>query len=379
MTLLTNFRHMLVSAVVLAASLPAQGQSMTDAFDKLDSDEFRQELDRARRCASAGDFICSDRSFAAASRLAATPQDKAALQQAITHAAGKKQDAANIVNEQEELSAQQAQESRARQRQQRVAAQARTREKERAEAEEEQRAAQARTAGVEQILQSQARVATEISRANREIQAARAVDQAEQAARRRAAEQERQANARERDRVKDQQLANASEQTAQRRQEEQRERAAAQRRADAEAQTRRDQLLAQQRAEHEEELRQKRAAERAEREAKVAAERAAEQEAKKRYLVEMIRGIRLKATKCPDGAGHYYATGSRPNIKPETVSCIDVRYEARCVTSNAVSRGVAQNYIGMSGCFGDTYQIEPKPACAVGEVEIKVTDVQPCS
>lgn len=373
------FRPLLIIACLLSASLPAKAQSMTDAFDKLDRDEFAQILEKANRCASAGDFICSDKSFAAAARLAGNQKDRNALAQAIAQVERHKREVADAAGEQEQLSSRQAQESRSRQRQQRLAEKARLQEAERADAAAERRAAQARSADLAQILQSQARVAADLSRANRDIVAARAGDQAEQAARRRAADQERQASAHARDRVRDQQLASASEQAANRRLEEQRERAAAQRKTEDEARARRDQLLAQQRTEREEALRQRREAERAQREAKLAAERAAELEGRKRYLAEMIRGVHLRASKCPDGAGHYYATGTRPRVRPEAVSCIDVHYEARCPASNAVSRGVAHNYVGMSGCFGDTYQIEPKPACSVSEVTITVADVQPCS
>jgi hypothetical protein len=374
-----SLAYLLISAFALLTSFAAHGQSMSDAFDKLDSDEFGQILEKARKCAAVGNFICSDKSFAAAAKLAANQRDRTALQQAITQATEKKQAATEIASEQEELSTRQAEESRSRQRQQRVADKARIKEAERADIEAERQAAQARSSAIAQILQSQARVSAELTRTNRDIAMARASDQAEQAARRRAAENERQASARERSQVKDQQIASANEQAARRLQDEERKRAATQRKAEDEARTAREQLLAQQRIEREEATRQRREVERAQREAKVVAERAAEQEGKKRYLAEMLRGVQLKASKCPDGAGHYYANGTKPRVKSEAVSCIDVHFEASCPASNAVSRGIAHNFVGMSGCFGDTYQIEPKPACSVSEVRVSVTAVQSCS
>ena len=110
------------------------------------------------------------------------------------------------------------------------------------------------------------------------------------------------------------------------------------------------------------------------------AEQAAQQQAEQAYLKKVAAGVKLVATKCPDNEGHYYATGSMPKIRPEVVGCIDVHYQAICPGSRIAIEGVAKNFIGMSGCFGDTYQIAPKPACAVKDVPIRVVDVRPgCS
>lgn len=107
------------------------------------------------------------------------------------------------------------------------------------------------------------------------------------------------------------------------------------------------------------------------------AEKAAAQRAEAEYFTSMRQGIRLVATKCPDNAGHYYATGILPKVKSKVDLCIDVSYEASCPGDRNVVTGVAKNFIGMSGCFGDTYQIDPKPECSVKEVRIRVTDVLP--
>lgn len=134
------------------------------------------------------------------------------------------------------------------------------------------------------------------------------------------------------------------------------------------------------RAREQELSRQRQIKEKADRLAAEQAQKAAEQQAQKAYLATLVQGIRLVATKCPDGAGHYYATGTMPKVKNEGVSCIDVHYEASCPGSRQTVSGVAKNFVGMSGCFGDTYQVEPKPACEVKEVRIRVTDVRPgCS
>ena len=105
------------------------------------------------------------------------------------------------------------------------------------------------------------------------------------------------------------------------------------------------------------------------------AEKLAAEQAQKEYLSQMRNSIRLVATKCPDGEGHYYATGSKPKTKGD--GCIDVNFEASCPDNRIISTGIAKNFIGMSGCFGDTYQIEPKPACPIGQVKVRVVDVKP--
>lgn len=109
-----------------------------------------------------------------------------------------------------------------------------------------------------------------------------------------------------------------------------------------------------------------------------AAEKEAKQQAETEYLKAVAAGVKLVATKCPDGEGSYYATGSMHRIKPEVVSCIDVHFEAMCPDSRNVIAGVADNFIGMGGCFGDTYKITPKPACAVKDVKIRIVNAQAC-
>lgn len=138
----------------------------------------------------------------------------------------------------------------------------------------------------------------------------------------------------------------------------------------------RQQREAQERKEQErkrQQVEQKAAAERA----KLAQEQA-EKQARDGYLRNVAQGTRLAATKCPDGEGKYYATGSRPKIKPEVVACVDIQYRAYCPGGRQYSEGIAHNFIGMSGCFGDTYEINPKPACKVDEVRIEVVAAQSC-
>jgi len=120
------------------------------------------------------------------------------------------------------------------------------------------------------------------------------------------------------------------------------------------------------------------ASEEAKRKAEKEREAQAEQQARAQYLQSVTAGTRLVATKCPDGEGKYYATGTRPNIKPEVVSCVDVRFRAYCPGSRQYSEGLAHNFIGMNGCFGDTYEINPKPGCKVDQVRIEVVEAREC-
>ncbi len=99
-----------------------------------------------------------------------------------------------------------------------------------------------------------------------------------------------------------------------------------------------------------------------------------EQDRQESYLNAMRSGIRLSATTCPDGVGHHYVNGTRPKIKGNY--CIDVYYQASCAGSRTTSTGVATNFIGLDDCFGDTYQINPKPACQAELVRVVVTDVR---
>ncbi len=166
---------------------------------------------------------------------------------------------------------------------------------------------------------------------------------------------------------------------------EDRRRANAAERALRQAEAERQEALAARRQQQEsdakeEERRTRIAAEKADKLAREEAERIASKNELDQYFAALRSGIRMRATKCPDGAGHYYATGSRPKLKePSGHSCIDVSFEAKCSNSNHAIAGIAKNYIGMAGCFGDTYQIGPKPGCEVKDVQITITAVNGCS
>jgi hypothetical protein len=154
-----------------------------------------------------------------------------------------------------------------------------------------------------------------------------------------------------------------------------------QQRRDQEAQQReerrrQDQVAQQDRTREEDAKRQRHAKEKADLLAKQRAELAGEQQTQRDYLNALIQGVRLTATTCLGGEGKYFVTGTMPKLK-EVLSCVDVHYEASCPRVAQTIPGIAKTFVGLKGCFGDTYPIDPKPACNVAEVSIRVTDVRP--
>jgi hypothetical protein len=101
-------------------------------------------------------------------------------------------------------------------------------------------------------------------------------------------------------------------------------------------------------------------------------------EAKLDYLVKVKNGIQMKAVTC---YGKKYVTGSRLKVtlaKGLTNSCVDVSVSAWCPGDRVGRPVLARNYIGMAGCFGDIYEIEPTPACDSQDIRVLVEDVQYC-
>jgi hypothetical protein len=359
---------------------------MSDQLDKVDKEDFQAAIDRANDCTRARNFSCSESELAKAGKLANGAKDKKVL------AAARQ----SIVDEKALI----AEEERRREKERQLAEErARERERQaRREAEEREERQSARNSSAEDYAaimggfnsnletlaninrQTNERV-REINRVQTERAAAEAHIRAEQEERRR--EERREARRMEEARQSRERLAQADarDRTEQRRVEA--ERAAEQQRREREAQQReeqrrKDEQAQRERAQEQERQRQReREREQAERVAKAQAEKAAAQQAEAAYMSAMRQGIRLAATKCPDGAGHYYVTGKAPNVKGSY--CIDVYYQAVCPGSRVRINGMAHNFVGMSGCFGDTYQIDPKPACPVDQVSIEVTDVRQCN
>jgi hypothetical protein len=124
---------------------------------------------------------------------------------------------------------------------------------------------------------------------------------------------------------------------------------------------------------------ERRAAESA-RKAEIEAQERKEREAKDNYLRTMTTGIKLAARSCPDGKGRHYIVGTRPNIKSESVGCIDVQYRAVCEGAREGVQGSVHNFVGAgTDCFfGDAAEISPTPACKVSQVRMQVTSVTAC-
>jgi hypothetical protein len=117
--------------------------------------------------------------------------------------------------------------------------------------------------------------------------------------------------------------------------------------------------------------------------AKKAAQEAAqetEDQARRDYLDALSRGTKLRARTCPGGEGQYYVVGILPTVKPKKVDCLDLHYRAQCVGSAAYSDGVGKTFLGIStDCFmGDTYKIEPKPACPLDQLKVTVKEIRAC-
>ena len=388
---------LLLAAAFLAATIacaPAFAASqdnlfdMADKFDNLDKQDFQGAIDRANACTRAQDFSCSESELAKAAKAANSGQDKKTLAAARQNVANEK---TRIAEEARRVAAAE----KRRREEEELAEERRLRAQREREAEEFARESNANKGNpFQSIIDQQAAMNKIHNQAMQDINAiveekkAQAAREAERRAEREA-EQRRKAQRNEEARQSQIRLAQADARDRENQRRIEAERTAEQQRREREAQQqrdeqrRKDQQAQQERAQQQEKQRQreaqekadKLAKEKADKLAKEEAEKAAKQQAQKAFLDAMISGIRLVATKCPDNAGHYYATGSMP--KTPKGGCIDVYYEASCPSSGQASRGVAKNFIGMSGCFGDTYQIEPKPACSVKEVQIRVTDVRP--
>lgn len=135
------------------------------------------------------------------------------------------------------------------------------------------------------------------------------------------------------------------------------------------------------RADKEARDRAERERQKAEAEAAKKAERAAQEQAKREYLVALAAGTRLAARTCPGGEGQYYVVGLVPKLKrPEAVSCVDLHYRAQCEGSAVPIDGVGKTFLGAAtDCFmGDTYKIEPKPACPLNQLRVTVREMRAC-
>jgi len=359
---------LLLLLALLPPALSTDMLKISEQLDQLDRMEMQEQLRKADGCIQTRDFTCAEAALLKAKKVAKGNTSLAEwtrTDHALSHAKDKVA--------QERAAALAAEQQRERER---LAA-----EQERERREEERLAAMERDNAVAEMPSPGAQIAAfgalvlqNYANNSAALRAQQLIQQQANAATR---ERERAAAAERQQRIADERARLTQE------------RASRERRLLAEASaetTRAERAAAEQAAQRE---RQQRAEETRLRQERETAERLARQEneraASRRELADfhagMLRGIRLVATKCPDGAGHYYATGSAPRIKePVTApACIDVSHEASCPGNQPPIRGIARNFVGMSGCFGDTYQIDPKPSCEVKDVRVKVTSVESCS
>lgn len=156
--------------------------------------------------------------------------------------------------------------------------------------------------------------------------------------------------------------------------------AAAQRERSAEQRRRDEQDAQERRAREQQEREESKQRQLAERQAQRDAQAAEQAQAKAGYLSQMQSSIRLMARQC---FGGQYIVGTRPRIKPEVVSCVDVHYRAQCTTAsnNHFIDGVGKTFVGMgTDCFsGDTYPIEPKLSCDVKDIRVTLREVRACN
>lgn len=357
-----------------------------DLLDKQEQQEFFEHQQAAKACIAARNYACAERRIAQAGKAAGSTKDKRAigfLQQNLADAK-----TAQIREEQEARRVQQQAEDRRRRREEEAEERAEEEQRHRMAEEAQQRAStrspSPRPQGGDRILDilnKQSDVLSEISRRKaieRQAQAdAKARDEQRahelrreqmEERRRRVADSQRQEDRsrverESRQREHDRHEAEAQQQAQRERERirQETERAAAQAREEA-------------RRKHERELaEQKRKQEAADRVAAARAEKAAEEKAMSNYMSSMTKGIRLSAINC---FGSTEVTGSVPKIKGADY-CIDVHYTARCPGDAVGSNGVAKNFIGGKGCYGDTATVSPKPTCKAEAVTVQVTDVRP--
>lgn len=110
-------------------------------------------------------------------------------------------------------------------------------------------------------------------------------------------------------------------------------------------------------------------------------ERQTEQQSQARleadYLKAIKDGTRMKVISC---YGDHYVSGERPRVKEPAgmSSCVNVAVTAWCPGDRSGRPVLARNFVGMAGCFGDTYKIEPRPSCKAEDMRVVVESVQSC-
>jgi len=367
-------------------SINAKDNSDSAKLDEQDRQEFMLRVGRANACTQARDFTCAELQLGKAKSYANGSRDRQVLQKAMDSLELQRQLALrdNVKrqyageSEAVEIQAENTERELAISRQREIETsreslrQSERRRESLLQAERKREASQPQSSVMDEINKNTAKNLAILDSINQQTKDAyaetnrRLDSQAEDKKRARAASDEREAS-RKRDSARDKE-ANVARVDTQRERErrieetQSREREL-QRKMDAEKQAR--------------DLEQSRM--KAEAEVAKRTEQKSIEQASAQYLRGVASGTRLVATKCPGGEGKYYASGSRPKIKPEVVGCVDMTFRAYCPGSMQYSEGTAHNFVGMSGCFGDTYEIAPKPNCEANQVRIEIVNARACS
>jgi hypothetical protein len=369
---------------------------MADKLDKLDQKDLQSVLNKADDCTQVRNFTCSEEQLRKAAKLVHGSKDKQALNKASQNLQAEKKRVKEeaLARSEEERQIRLAEERQAEE--ERIAEQRRLMAQNESASSSSTNYAQSFAQGVNEAFNQQNKLTRIQNDTIADINRAAQERQAQAEADRRAASEQR---AKEKERIRqqnrtrrEQEQERLQQQIRQQDQERQKKQALLQekerqqelvRQKEQERkheQARQKELIRQK----EQELKQEQARQKelTRKKAEEAAAKLAEQKAKKQaedqYLKSLAAGSRLVATKCPDGEGKYYATGKRPSIKPDVVECVDLHFRAYCPGNTQYTSGVAHNFIGMAGCFGDTYEISPTPPCKVDQVQLKVIKAVGC-
>lgn len=106
-------------------------------------------------------------------------------------------------------------------------------------------------------------------------------------------------------------------------------------------------------------------------------EKAARIKATNDYIQNEATGSRLKAIQC---FGEKHVIGVRPRVKPELAACMYLTYRFRCPGEQRwTEQETTTNYIGMmGGCYGESYELKPKPSCPVEQIELQPVKGRGC-
>lgn len=378
------------------AVLAAPGAS--DQLDEMDRQELRAHIDRAKACIQSRSFSCATEQLTKAQSFVNGASDRDVLQRAWQDLEYNRQIALSE-DAKSKYSGQQAalaSEGDVRQREVEEVAQAERANvaaMARARATERQRVPETQGYGAA-ILQGANSALSDFAAINRIHNQAIANVQNTIAERQRREQEQRDRESAQLERQRKEQREQRQQAAAQQARAQQEQTRVAQVEADADRERKEQARREQERARREEEARREAVAraeetkarelkieqERQARVAKQEADKAAKAKAERDYLAEVKRQFKLVARTCPGGEGRYFAVGVNPNIKPELVACYGIKFQAMCRGGGISAYGGTEHFKSLStSCFmGESVPMEPKLNCKPEDVQITVTEVNPC-